>query len=129
MSRRVVLAALIDVVALLGFALAGRRSHGTDDAVSDVVTVAAPFLIGLVVAWMAARTWRHPTAWRPAVPVWMITLAVGFTLRALVWDRGLALGFVVVASGFTGATLVGWRLLARAVRPQWAPVSSCQRPG
>jgi len=129
MSRGVVVAGLIDVAALLGFALAGRRSHGTGDAVTDVVTVAAPFLIGLATGWLAARTWRHPAAWRPAVPVWMITVAVGFTLRALVWDRGLALGFVVVASGFTGATLVGWRLLVRAVRPQWAPVRSRQRPG
>jgi hypothetical protein len=129
MNRRAAVAGVIDVAVLVGFALAGRRSHGTGDAVADVVTVAAPFLIGLAAGWSVTRLWRHPTAWRPAIPAWLITLATGFTLRALVWDRGLAPGFLVVATAFTGAALVGWRLLVRAVGPQWAPVRSRQRPG
>ncbi len=128
MSRRIVLAAVLDVVAVVGFALAGRRSHGSGDAVADVVTVAAPFLIGLGAGWGFTRLWRRPLSWCPAVPMWLATLAIGFPLRGLVWGRGLAVGFLVVATGFTAVTLLGWRLAAAALA-QWAPVRSRQRPG
>jgi hypothetical protein len=45
-----------------------------------------------------------------------VTVAVGMLLRNLVFDRGTALPFIIVATCFTGALLVGWRLVAnRAV--------------
>ena len=49
------------------------------------------------------------------VPAWAVALPVGFALRAAT-GRGLGFGFLIVTVVFTAATLLGWRLLAAAVR-------------
>jgi hypothetical protein len=37
---------------------------------------------------------------------------MGMVLRNLVFDRGTAPAFVIVATAFLGATMLGWRRLA-----------------
>ena len=117
-TRRAVLAAVADVVAIIVFVAIGRRSHDEGSTVSGVLTVAAPFLIALAIGWIAARAWAHPTQVASAFIIWPITVAVGMVLRNLVFDRGTALSFVIVATIVTGAFLVGWRMVAaRAMHP------------
>jgi hypothetical protein len=113
--RRPVLVAAVDAALVVAFAAAGRRSHGTGNALGDVITVAAPFLVGLALGWAVLRLWRDPLSLRLAAPAWAVTVAVGFALRRMVFDRGLAVGFLVVATVFTAGTLLGWRVLARFV--------------
>ena len=45
--------------------------------------------------------------------IWPITVLVGMIVRNLVFDRGTATSFVIVATIFLGVTLVGWRALTR----------------
>jgi hypothetical protein len=46
--------------------------------------------------------------------VWGYTVVMGMVLRNLVFDRGTALAFIIVATVFLGITMFGWRaLLAR----------------
>lgn len=114
-ERRVTVAAVLDVVAITVFVAAGRRTHDQEPGLLGVFTTAAPFLIALVMGWIAARAWRRPFALVTGVIVWIATIVVGMPLRNLVFDRGTATSFVLVATGFTFATLVGWRLVALGV--------------
>jgi hypothetical protein len=111
-ERRVTLALVLDVIAITVFVAAGRRTHDQEPGLLGVFTTAAPFLIALAIGWLAARAWRHPFAIVTGVIIWVATIAIGMPLRNLVFDRGTATSFVLVATGFTFATLVGWRLVA-----------------
>lgn len=112
-----VAAAAIDVACVLVFVAIGRRSHDESGSViAGAARVAAPFLIALAVGWAALRMWTAPRSVERAVPLWLITVALGLVLRNLVFDRGTALPFIIVATLFTGLLLVGWRLLANRLR-------------
>ncbi|MEK7426272.1 MAG: DUF3054 domain-containing protein [Actinomycetota bacterium] len=115
-SRHVVRAALFDIAAIVIFVAIGRRSHDEPGNVAvDAGVVAAPFLIGLAVAWLVVRAWRQPLGLRTGVAIWPITIAVGMVMRRFVFDRGTAASFIVVATIATGVLLVGWRLAAQAL--------------
>ena len=105
-----------DVVAVLVFVVAGRRSHDEDgNALSGAISVAAPFLIALGVGWALTRAWRRPTALVVGAGIWVSTVVVGMLLRRFVFDRGTATSFVIVATLVTGALLLGWRAVAAVV--------------
>ena len=112
MSRRAARAALADIAAIVVFVAIGRRNHDEGTAVDGIASVAAPFLIALAVGWIVARAWKHPKQIDTALIIWPITVAVGMALRNLVFDRGTALPFVIVATLVIGLLLVGWRLVA-----------------
>mgnify|MGYP001387874682 CR=1 FL=1 len=102
----------IDVCAVLAFVAIGRASH--DEALNPIgfAGTAWPFLVGLAAGWAAVRAWRRPEALVPTgVAVWAATIVIGMVLRA-VTGQGTAAAFVVVASLFLGAVLLGWRLVA-----------------
>jgi Protein of unknown function (DUF3054) len=110
-TRRAVVAALADIASILVFVAIGRRNHDEGTSVDGIATVAAPFLIALAVGWIAARAWSRPMQTDAAFIIWLVTVAVGLVLRNLVFDRGTALPFVIVATLVTGAFLIGWRLI------------------
>ncbi|MEL6891216.1 MAG: DUF3054 domain-containing protein [Actinomycetota bacterium] len=112
MARNVPVAAALDTAIVVAFVAIGRRNHDRDEAVSGLVGTAAPFLIGLAVAWLAWRVWQRPVSLPNGVAVWATTLAIGMLLRGLVFDDGTAASFVVVAATFLGVFLVGWRAVA-----------------
>ncbi len=107
---RVLRAAAFDVVAVVVFVAAGRRSHDEGgNALVQTAKVAAPFLIALGVGWLVLRAWQRPEAIRTGAGVWVVTVALGMLLRRTVFDRGTAASFVIVATLVTGALLLGWR--------------------
>src|SRR6201981_714989 len=100
---------VIDVIGVLVFCAAGRRSHDEGLSVSGVATTAWPFLTGTVVGWLASRAWRRPTALVPTgVTVWLCTVAGGMVLRKAS-SAGVAASFVVVAASVPAVLLLGWR--------------------
>jgi uncharacterized membrane protein YbjE (DUF340 family) len=104
--------ATVDVVAVLLFAVAGRNAHDESSGVSTVLTIAAPFLIGLAAGWIGSSSARRaPIAVRTGVLLWVTTVGLGLVLRRTVWDRGTALSFVIVATLVLGALIVGWRAM------------------
>lgn len=110
--RRIAIAATIDVVAILLFVAIGRRSHDEGGSVvGEALRVAVPFLLGLAVGWVAARAWKAPVAVASGIVIWLGTIVVGMLLRRFVFDRGIALPFIIVASLFTLLFLVGWRVV------------------
>lgn len=106
---------VLDAVLVVGFAATGRASHDSD-VLSGLWGTAWPFLAALAVGWLVTLAWRAPAApLRTGVGLWLVTLVGGMLLRA-VSGQGTALPFVIVATLVLGATLVGWRLIAVAVR-------------
>jgi Protein of unknown function (DUF3054) len=117
MNRRAVFAGIADVAAIIVFVAIGRQNHDEGTAVDGIATVAAPFLIALVVGWIIARAWARPMQVEAAFIIWPVTVVLGLVLRNIVFDRGTALPFIIVATAVTGVFLVGWRMIAtRAVR-------------
>jgi hypothetical protein len=116
-SRRVAIAAVADIVCILVFVALGRRNHDEGETVDGILTVAAPFLIALVVGWIVARAWTRPMQVEAAFIIWPVTVVVGVVLRHFVFDRGTALPFIIVATIVTGVFLVGWRLVVAKVSP------------
>ena len=114
-SETAIAAGAADVLCVLAFVVAGRRSHDEGNGLGGVLEVAAPFLIALVLGWLAARAWRRPVEVRTGAVVWLATIAVGMLLRRVVFDRGTAVSFVIVATLVLGTLIVGWRALVRAV--------------
>lgn len=100
---------------MLVFVAMGRASHEEAASLAGFANTAWPFLVGLGVGWGVTRAWRGADALMPAgVGVWVSAVAAGMVLRVLS-GQGTAVAFVIVASGFLGLTLLGWRLLARVV--------------
>ncbi|MGH9132361.1 MAG: DUF3054 domain-containing protein [Ilumatobacteraceae bacterium] len=114
-GARTRVAAALDVAVVAVFVAVGRRNHDEGSAVGDLFRIAAPFLIGLATGWFVARAWRRPFDLAAGCTIWIVTVALGMVLRRTVFDRGTALSFVVVATVFTGALMIGWRLVARRV--------------
>jgi Protein of unknown function (DUF3054) len=101
-----------DVAAVVLFAAVGRNAHDERSGAAAVLTIAAPFLVGLAVGWIAnPGVRRQPFALRAGVAVWLTTVAIGLVLRRTVWDRGTAFSFVLVTTVVLGALIVGWRAM------------------
>lgn len=112
-QRAVVTTAIVDVVAVVVFVAIGRRNHNEGTALSGVLSVAAPFLIALGISWIGLRTWREPFNRASLVATWVITVVIGLLLRRLVFDRGIATSFIIVATITLGVLLSLGRLLSR----------------
>ena len=109
------LAATVDLICVLVFALVGRRSHAEGSDVIGVLDTAWPFLAGAAVGLLLARAWRDGESLRVGVVVWLATVVLGVTLRLLSGDTAQP-AFVLVATVTLGVLLLGWRALLRLVR-------------
>jgi hypothetical protein len=121
--RAIRLALVLDCCCVLAFVIIGRASHERGESLGGIASTAWPFLAGLAGGWLAVRAWRRPLGLFPAgMGAWLGTVALGMVLR-VVAGQGTALAFVLVALGFLGLFLLGWRLVPRAlVRLRRQPV-------
>lgn len=106
---------VLDALVVIVFVIVGREDHGFVSGVGDYLRVAAPFLIALGLSIIILRAWRHPTDWRTGAFLAVGTVVLGMLLRRFVWDAGTARTFIVVATAFVTAGMVGWRLVALGV--------------
>ena len=123
-KRHATLYFLVDVVAVALFVVIGRRNHHeTGNVLLGAVKIAAPFLIALVVGWgLACRVGRSVATAdrdlltnRVGLVVWASTVILGLALRRIVFQRGIAIAFIIVATITLGVFLLGWRAVARAM--------------
>ena len=103
---------LLDLAAVLAFAVIGRASHTED--VAGTLATAAPFVVGAAVGALVARAWRDPLAWRSGLLVGAGAVVVGLLLRLAVTGR-LPLSFALVTTISLGVLVLGWRAVARLV--------------
>lgn len=113
MSR--LLAPLLDLLAVVVFALVGRRSHAHGITLTGVLETAAPFLCGTAAGYLvASMTVGTPRSWQFGAIVVAATVVVGMLFRRLA-AAGTAPSFIVVATVFLAVTMLGWRVIARFV--------------
>ena len=115
-SRQIVIALSLDIFSVLLFVAVGRRNHNESAGISGVIEVALPFLIALVCSWVVSRAWQKPDAIKNGVVIWLITVVLGLLLRNLIFDRGTATPFIIVATVVLGGLLVGRRLIMRVIQ-------------
>jgi hypothetical protein len=107
--RPALIALLADVVCVIVFCTAGRRSHAEGLTVAGIAQTAWPFLAGTAVGWLLIGGWRRPFTVIPTgVAVWVCTVVGGMLLRKAT-SAGVSTSFVVVASVSTAVLLLGWR--------------------
>ena len=111
MSRTALRAFALDLACVLLMVIIGTRNHETDTGVSGVLFVAAPFWIATSLAHIAPMLQKSKKAEVNVVLVWGYTVVMGMVLRNIVFDRGTAPAFVIVATVFLGITMFGWRAL------------------
>ena len=110
-TRRQWTAAAIDVALVVIFVVIGRASH---DSGEPIFVTLWPFLVGLLVGWLAARAWRSPTRVRTALIIWPVTVVVALLLRTIS-GQGVQLSFIIVTCIVLAVFLLGWRAVATLV--------------
>ena len=106
-----------DALCVLVFVVIGTRNHDTDTGVPGILYVAAPFWIAMSLAHVTPLMQKGVRALPHPYLVWGYTILMGMVLRNLVFDRGTAPAFVIVATAFLGATMLGWRRLLERRSP------------
>ncbi|GEL26727.1 hypothetical protein PSU4_56810 [Pseudonocardia sulfidoxydans NBRC 16205] len=112
--RVAALALAADVVAVLVFAAIGRASHEEAAGVGGVLATAAPFVIGLGVAWATPWVRSRPAGFVAGGTVLAGTVVVGLALRAVFTGR-LPLTFALVTLVALAVLLIGWRGVSAVV--------------
>ena len=87
----------------------GTRNHKTDTGISGILFVAAPFWIAMSLTHLAPLLQRKNRQDPNPYMVWGYTVIMGMLLRNMVFNRGTAAAFVIVATVFLGITMFGWR--------------------
>ncbi len=103
----------LDVIVVVIFVVIGRETHEEGNALVALVETAAPFLIGLALGWGLVRDRNVPQSTATGLAVVTSTLVVGMLGRRVVFDDGTAVSFVIVATLFLSAGMLGWRLASR----------------
>jgi len=100
---------VIDLVCVLVFVGIGRSVHAHGPGAGHLVSIAWPFVTGLAVGWSSVliRGSLGATV-TDGVIVTTATVVIGMVLR-VISGQGTAFAFVLVAFGFLGATMIGWR--------------------
>ena len=109
MSRTALRAFVFDALCVLLMVVIGTRNHETDTGVTGILFVAAPFWIALSLAHLAPLLQRKNRKDTNTFVVWGYTVAMGMLLRNMVFNRGTAVAFIIVATVFLGITMFGWR--------------------
>ena len=100
-----------DMAAVAVFVAIGRTVHAHGFSLVGFAATAWPFAAGVATGWFVLTVSHCPgPSLRGGITMCMFTVAIGMTLRVLS-GQGTAFAFVLVALGFLGASMVGWRVL------------------
>ena len=109
-------AVIADALCLALFVILGRESHDLTSGITWYLTVLWPFLAGWLVVAVACRLYASwPSRWARLALTWGAGVGLALVLRAAVTARATPVAFIVVAYGFVGLTVFGWRLAVRGV--------------
>lgn len=104
---------LIDIAAVLLFAILARMAHGGLGAL-DVLDTFWPFALGTVFAWLVIRN-RPETDMGSGVIAWLFTATTGLVIWGIRHSAIPHWSFIIVATTMSGLLLLGWRAIASLV--------------
>lgn len=104
---------ILDGLAVVSFVLLGRESHGLANEWGETLRVATPFLVAFGLGVVVTRAWRSPSRISTGLALGFVTAVVGLVLRRVAFADGTATPFVIVATAWLVATMVGWRMVAQ----------------
>ncbi|HLX78782.1 MAG TPA: DUF3054 domain-containing protein [Acidimicrobiales bacterium] len=117
---------VLDGIAVFVFVLIGRAVHTGGVTASGLASTIWPFATGVVVGSLVRVLLRSPSSTVVGgMVVWIATVGIGMALR-VASGQGTDFAFVVVALGFLGATMLGWRVVLVMVR-RLRPVVQARR--
>lgn len=116
----------LDVAVVLGFVIAGRRTHDEAETLAGILRTAAPFMLALAAGWAVTSAWRRPASLSVGGGVLVTTVVVGMLLRRFLFVEGTAATFIVVATLFLALGLLGWRTAAKVVLDRRRRVTSAR---
>ena len=110
----------LDLAAVVLFVGIGRSAHDHGVHLRGMVSTTWPFAGGLFVAWLVlvARR-RNGATLVSGLFASVVTVGVGMVIR-VVAGQGTALAFILVATVFLGASMMGWRILRSSWRQRRA---------
>jgi hypothetical protein len=107
---------LIDLLCVLVFVAIGRSVHTHGLTIDGMASTAWPFVTGLALGWVAVGLRQASgVSVSSGILVAVVTVAGGMALRVAA-GQGTAVAFILVALGFLGATMIGWRSFGIALR-------------
>ena len=112
---------MLDLAAVVIFVAIGRAVHTDGLTIPGLASTIWPFASGLGAGWLALTARRLAgTSVKAGLLVLLSTIVIGMSLR-VVSGQGIAFAFVLVALGFLGAVMVGWRVALALFRRFGAP--------
>jgi hypothetical protein len=101
----------LDIFAVLVFVGIGRSVHTHGLSFGGMASTAWPFMTGLAIGWCVSALMHRPlVSIAGGIVVLLATVTIGMTLRVLA-AQGTAFAFVLVALGFLGFVMCGWRCI------------------
>lgn len=106
---------ILDLLSAVVFVAIGRSDHHHGVSVAGLASTLWPFFVGLLVGWLVLLLSRRSGAsLADGEVVAVASVIVGMTLR-VVSGQGTAFAFIVVATAFLSAFMLGWRLVMRRI--------------
>lgn len=119
LSRWTALLAVGDFLAIGAFVAAGQAHHASGNS---LLSAMAPFLLGWFAVALIGGLYTHDVLLGPrrmlswTIPAWVLGALIALGLRATDLFPGNVIGlFPLVAMGFGGLLVVGWRTIAVVV--------------
>jgi len=106
------IAPLIDIIALMIFAIAARLAHG-GLSFSGWVDAFWPWAVGALIGWAIILATKVQGKWKEGVVVWLSAIIGGMALWIMVKGRLPHWSFLIVATVMSALFFFGWRLFAR----------------
>ena len=106
------IAPVIDIIALMLFAVAARLAHG-GLSFSTWVDAFWPWAIGALIGWAIILAAKVQGKWKEGGVVWLSTIVGGMALWMLVNGRLPHWSFLIVATVMSALFFFGWRIFAR----------------
>lgn len=104
---------LVDIFALLVFALSARMAHG-GVTVTAVLNTFWPWALAALIGWAIVLGLRIRNLWKEACTVWLTTVIAGMLIWAVVNAKFPHWSFLLVATLTSALFLFGWRAIAAA---------------
>lgn len=107
---------MLDVLCVLVFVAIGRTVHDHGVSVVGIASTGWPFAVGLGAGWLVVvSVGRLGTSLTDGALIAAVTVTIGMLLRAVA-GQGVAFAFVLVALGFLGGFMLGWRFVLGRLR-------------